>query len=68
MDAIERDNPSLRGVLPKVFAQEKLDKQQKAIDTVLTQAELLADYFILCEGWYISVREPKTKIYRIQRN
>src|SRR3977135_3801572 len=27
MDAIERDNPaSLRGVLPKVFAQEKLDK------------------------------------------
>jgi type I restriction enzyme M protein len=27
MDAIERDNPSLKGVLPKVFAQEKLDKQ-----------------------------------------
>lgn len=26
MDAIEQDNPSLRGVLPKVFAQEKLDK------------------------------------------
>jgi type I restriction enzyme M protein len=26
MDAIERDNPSLRGVLPKVYAQEKLDK------------------------------------------
>jgi type I restriction enzyme M protein len=27
MEAIERDNPkSLRGVLPKVFAQEKLDK------------------------------------------
>ncbi|HMR41968.1 MAG TPA: class I SAM-dependent DNA methyltransferase [Ignavibacteria bacterium] len=26
MDAIETDNPSLRGVLPKVFAQEKLDK------------------------------------------
>ena len=27
MDAIERDNPSLKGVLPKVYAQEKLDKQ-----------------------------------------
>lgn len=28
MEAIEKDNPaSLRGVLPKVFAQEKLDKQ-----------------------------------------
>ncbi len=27
MDAIEKDNISLRGVLPKVFAQEKLDKQ-----------------------------------------
>ncbi len=27
MDAIEKDNPSLRGVLPKVYAQEKLDKQ-----------------------------------------
>jgi type I restriction enzyme M protein len=27
MDAIERDNPSLKGVLPKVFAQDKLDKQ-----------------------------------------
>ena len=26
MDAIEKDNPSLKGVLPKVFAQEKLDK------------------------------------------
>ena len=26
MDAIEKDNPSLRGVLQKVFAQEKLDK------------------------------------------
>ncbi len=26
MDAIEKDNPLLRGVLPKVFAQEKLDK------------------------------------------
>src|SRR4030066_560924 len=27
MDAIEKDNPSLRGVFPKVYAQEKLDKQ-----------------------------------------
>lgn len=27
MDAIEKDNPSLKGVLPKVYAQEKLDKQ-----------------------------------------
>ncbi len=27
MDAVEKDNPSLKGVLPKVFAQEKLDKQ-----------------------------------------
>ncbi len=27
MLAIEKDNPSLRGVLPTVFAQEKLDKQ-----------------------------------------
>lgn len=26
MDAIEKDNSSLRGVLPKVYAQEKLDK------------------------------------------
>lgn len=26
MDSIEKDNSSLRGVLPKVFAQEKLDK------------------------------------------
>ncbi len=27
MDEIEKDNPSLRGVLPNVYAQEKLDKQ-----------------------------------------
>ncbi len=27
MEAIEKDNISLRGVLPKVYAQEKLDKQ-----------------------------------------
>jgi type I restriction enzyme M protein len=26
MDALEKDNPSLRGVLPRVYAQEKLDK------------------------------------------
>lgn len=26
MDAIEKDNPMLKGVLPKVYAQEKLDK------------------------------------------
>jgi len=26
MDAIERDNPSLKGVLPKEYAKEKLDK------------------------------------------
>ncbi|MCX7649131.1 MAG: type I restriction-modification system subunit M [Flavobacteriales bacterium] len=26
MDALEKENPSLRGVLPKVYAQEKLDK------------------------------------------
>jgi type I restriction enzyme M protein len=26
MDAIEKDNPSLKGVLPKVYALEKLDK------------------------------------------
>lgn len=26
MDAIEKDNPSLKGVLPKVYSQEKLDK------------------------------------------
>ncbi len=26
MDAIEKENPSLKGVLPKVYAQEKLDK------------------------------------------
>ena len=26
MDAIEKDNPSLRGVLPKVYSQERLDK------------------------------------------
>jgi len=27
MESIEKDNPSLKGVLPKVYAQEKLDKQ-----------------------------------------
>src|SRR4030095_12833730 len=38
MDAIEKDNPSLRGVLPKAYAQEKLDKQSlgSLIDVVGT--------------------------------
>lgn len=27
MEAIEKDNPSLKGVLPKKYAKEKLDKQ-----------------------------------------
>ncbi|RYD56777.1 MAG: SAM-dependent DNA methyltransferase [Sphingobacteriales bacterium] len=38
MDAIEKDNTSLRGVLPKVYAQEKLDKQSLGglIDMVST--------------------------------
>jgi len=28
MDAIERDNPSLKGVLPKQYARPSLDKQR----------------------------------------
>ncbi|MHB8260352.1 MAG: type I restriction-modification system subunit M [Bacteroidia bacterium] len=38
MDAIEKDNPSLKGVLPKVYAQEKLDKQSlgSLIDLIST--------------------------------
>jgi len=40
MDAIERDNPSLKGVLPKEYAKEKLDKQSLGglIDTISTIA------------------------------
>lgn len=40
MDAIEKDNPSLKGVLPKVYAQEKLDKASigKLIDEIATAA------------------------------
>lgn len=40
MDAIEKDNPSLRGVLPKEYAKEKLDKQSLGglIDIVSTIA------------------------------
>ena len=35
MDAIEKDNPSLKGVLPKVFAQEKLDKAKSWVDLLI---------------------------------
>lgn len=40
MDAIERDNPSLKGVLPKEYAKEKLDKQSLGglIDIISTIA------------------------------
>lgn len=40
MDAIEKDNTSLKGVLPKVYAQEKLDKASlgKLIDEISTAA------------------------------
>ena len=40
MDAIEKDNPSLQGVLPKEYAKEKLDKQSLGglIDVVSTIA------------------------------
>lgn len=40
MDAIEKDNSSLQGVLPKEYAKEKLDKQSLGglIDTVSTIA------------------------------
>lgn len=49
MDAIEKDNASLKGVLPKVFAQEKLDKQSIGglIDQISTAA--------------IGTKEAKTK-------
>lgn len=38
MDAIERDNPSLKGVLPKIYGREGLDKQRlgELIDLVGT--------------------------------
>ena len=40
MDSIEKDNPSLKGVLPKEYAKEKLDKQSLGglIDIVSTVA------------------------------
>jgi type I restriction enzyme M protein len=40
MDAIEKDNPSLKGVLPKEYAKEKLDKQSLGglIDIISTVA------------------------------
>jgi type I restriction enzyme M protein len=40
MDAIEKDNPSLKGVLPKEYAKEKLDKQSLGglIDLISTVA------------------------------
>jgi type I restriction enzyme M protein len=40
MDAIEKDNPSLKGVLPKEYAKEKLDKQSLGglIDLISTIA------------------------------
>ena len=40
MDSIEKDNPSLKGVLPKEFAKEKLDKQSLGglIDIISTVA------------------------------
>jgi type I restriction enzyme M protein len=40
MDAIEKDNPSLQGVLPKEYAKEKLDKQSLGglIDIISTIA------------------------------
>jgi type I restriction enzyme M protein len=38
MDSIEKDNPSLKGVLPKEYAKEKLDKQSLGglIDLIAT--------------------------------
>jgi type I restriction enzyme M protein len=40
MDAIEKDNPALKGVLPKEYAKEKLDKQSLGglIDIISTIA------------------------------
>lgn len=40
MDAVEKDNPSLKGVLPREYAREKLDKQSLGglIDLVGTMA------------------------------
>lgn len=40
MDSIEKDNPSLKGVLPKEYAKEKLDKQSLGglIDNISTIA------------------------------
>lgn len=40
MDSIEKDNPSLKGVLPKEYAKEKLDKQSLGglIDIISTIA------------------------------
>ncbi len=44
MDAIERDNPSLKGVLPKNYARPALDKQRlgELIDLIGTIG--LGDY------------------------
>jgi type I restriction enzyme M protein len=42
MSAIERDNPSLKGVLPKDFARTGLDKQR--LGQIINLVEMLAPY------------------------
>lgn len=49
MEAIEKDNPSLRGVLPKVFAQERLDKAS------------LGGLIYLISGAALGTKEPQAK-------
>jgi hypothetical protein len=46
MEAIEKDNTSLRGVLPKVCAQEKLDKQK--FHNHFQNSKMRTAFFILC--------------------
>jgi len=41
MVAIERDNPTLKSVLPKDYNRHALDKQPVAVKTILEQAEIL---------------------------
>jgi len=40
MMAIERDTPTLKGVLPKNYNRQALDKQPVAVKTILDQAEI----------------------------
>ncbi|MEB3282114.1 MAG: class I SAM-dependent DNA methyltransferase [Lyngbya sp.] len=63
MEVIERENPQLKGILPKVFAQQKLDKSSLGgLIDLIGSAKLVGDTKAAAEQLHLDLEQDAKKL------